>query len=136
MKSIFVDTSALIAIGNKDDDFYERAITIQKKLLQTNHRFLTTNAIILELFNAFSQTQHKLIAIKFINLINKSKQWNCLPVDKLIVQGIEMFQNRLDKNWSLIDCISMKVAKEHGIIDIFTTDHHFEQAGFTILLKK
>ena len=35
----------------------------------------------------------------------------------------------------MVDCTSIVVAKKMKIIEIFTTDHHFEQAGFTILLK-
>ncbi len=135
MKRIFVDTSALIAIGNKDDEFHGPAVALQKEFLQANYRFLTTNAIILELCNAFSQARYKPIALQIINLINKSKQWDCFPVDRLMAQGLERFQKRLDKDWSLVDCISMIVAENNGVIDIFTTDHHFEQGGFRILLK-
>jgi predicted nucleic acid-binding protein len=49
--------------------------------------------------------------------------------------GMELFKKRADKDWSLVDCISMLIAQERRITDIFTTDHHFEQAGFNILLK-
>jgi len=40
-----------------------------------------------------------------------------------------------DKEWSLIDCISIIIAEEFRITDIFSNDHHFEQAGFNILMK-
>lgn len=42
----------------------------------------------------------------------------------------------MDKEWGLVDCASIHVAKNMGIKDIFSTDHHFEQAGFQILLKR
>src|SRR6516162_5359042 len=45
------------------------------------------------------------------------------------------FSTRPDKEWSLTDCISFVVMNERGITDAFTNDHHFEQAGFQILLK-
>ncbi len=135
MNSIFVDTSALIALGNKNDTFHQQAIAVQKEYLQKKFHFLTTNAVVLELFNTFSQVQHKPIAIRLFNLITNSKRWNCIPVDDLIVRGNERFRKRLDKNWSLVDCIGMVVAEDHRITEIFTTDHHFEQAGCTILLK-
>ena len=32
-------------------------------------------------------------------------------------------------------CISFVVMNERGITDALTSDHHFEQAGFQILLK-
>ena len=41
---------------------------------------------------------------------------------------------RLDKDWSLTDCISFIVMRRRGLTDALTSDHHFEQAGFTILL--
>jgi predicted nucleic acid-binding protein len=41
---------------------------------------------------------------------------------------------RQDKDWSLTDCISFVVMRDRGITKVFTTDHHFEQAGFKKLL--
>lgn len=40
-----------------------------------------------------------------------------------------------DKEWGLVDCTSIVLAKEMGIHEIFTTDHHFEQAGFSNSVK-
>ena len=53
----------------------------------------------------------------------------------LFQQGCELYFKRPDKNWSLTDCTSFVVMKEYGLTDALTTDHHFEQAGFTVLLK-
>ncbi len=41
-----------------------------------------------------------------------------------------------DKEWGFVDCTSILVAKDMGIKDVFSADHHFEQAGFNILLKR
>ena len=49
-------------------------------------------------------------------------------------QGVELFENRLDKDWSLTDCISFIVMRERGLTEALTGDHHFEQAGFRALL--
>jgi predicted nucleic acid-binding protein len=48
--------------------------------------------------------------------------------------GLELYSRRPDKEWSLTDCISFVVMEEHGLTEALTTDHHFEQAGFTALL--
>ena len=45
------------------------------------------------------------------------------------------FAARPDKEWSLTDCISFVAMNERDITDALTSDHHFEQAGFRILLK-
>ena len=43
-------------------------------------------------------------------------------------------QQRDDKEWSLTDCISFVVMTREGIKEALTGDHHFKQAGFSILL--
>jgi len=46
-----------------------------------------------------------------------------------------LLKTRLDKNWSLVDCASFVVMQHRKIAEGFTSDHHFEQAGFSRLLK-
>ena len=53
----------------------------------------------------------------------------------LFQEGVQLYNARPDKDWSLTDCISFVVMQEHGLTDALTGDHHFEQAGFTALLK-
>ena len=49
-------------------------------------------------------------------------------------EGLALFGKYNDKDWGLVDCISIAVSKTLNIEDIFTTDKHFEQAGFRKLL--
>jgi hypothetical protein len=136
MNSIFVDTSALIAIGNARDQYHNQAKTILKELILTKRQFITTNAVILELTNAFSAVRYKPLAIRLIELVKTSEDWQIITIDELLMdKGIEKFKQVTDKDWGLVDCISMIIAKDLGITEIFTNDHHFEQAGFINLLK-
>jgi predicted nucleic acid-binding protein len=48
---------------------------------------------------------------------------------------VELYAERPDKDWSLTDCISFVVMRHQGVTQALTGDHHFEQAGFTALLK-
>jgi hypothetical protein len=50
-------------------------------------------------------------------------------------RGWALYADRPDKYWSLTDCISFVVMKDHQITEALTGDHHFEQAGFVALLK-
>ena len=50
-------------------------------------------------------------------------------------QGFALFSARLDKEWSMTDCISFAVMQREGLNEALTADHHFEQAGFVALLK-
>ncbi|NCO53669.1 MAG: type II toxin-antitoxin system VapC family toxin [Deltaproteobacteria bacterium] len=46
------------------------------------------------------------------------------------------FQERPDKEWGLTDCVSFVIMTERKISAALTTDVHFEQAGFQVLLRK
>jgi len=50
-------------------------------------------------------------------------------------EGAALFGARLDKEWSLTDCISFVVMQRLAIIDALTADRHFIQAGFAALMK-
>lgn len=76
---IFVDTSALIALGNKQDAFHFQAIGINDKLSRSNITFVTTSAILLEFGNAFSTVTLKPFAIKLIDAIRQSKKMDKHP---------------------------------------------------------
>lgn len=136
MKQIFVDTSALIALGNKRDTFHFSALKIVDELKKSQVNFVTTSAVLLEFGNAFSPLSLKSTAISLIKAIKMSQKWTYITIDDLIFdQAFNLYQQRQDKEWGMIDCTSIIVAKEMKITEILTTDHHFEQAGFTILLK-
>lgn len=48
---------------------------------------------------------------------------------------MQLYTQRPDKDWSLTDCISFVVMKQHGLTEALTADRHFEQAGFKALLR-
>ena len=52
----------------------------------------------------------------------------------VFLKGLELYSSRLDKGYSLTDCISMNICREFEVYEILTHDHHFEQEGFQILL--
>ena len=107
MNLVFVDTSALIALGNKKDQFHLQATKVFKRLVLAKMNFITTNAIILEITNAFSAVQYKPVAIKQCDMINTSKSWTLITIDdELMKKGLSRFTQMNDKDWSLVDCIS------------------------------
>ena len=52
------------------------------------------------------------------------------------LDGLNRFRRRLGKAYSLQDCIAMNVMEAGGITEILTSDHNFEQEGFTILMTR
>ena len=56
------------------------------------------------------------------------------PGEALVQRALRLYDERPDKEWSLTDCLSFLVMERQRIRDALTTDHHFEQAGFRVLL--
>ena len=50
----------------------------------------------------------------------------------LFLDGISLYESRLDKAYSLTDCISMQIMRRDGLIEVLTYDRHFTQEGFQI----
>jgi predicted nucleic acid-binding protein len=55
--------------------------------------------------------------------------------EELCQRGFELFRQRRDKEWGLVDCVSFVVMGERELHESLTTDKHFEQAGFRALLR-
>lgn len=134
---VFVDTSALIAIGNKRDAFHAQAREVNDQLIQSNSFFVTSSAILLEFGNAFSTINLKPFSVRLIDAIMQSKKWKSVVVDENIMNdSFKLYKQMIDKDWGFVDCSSIVLEKSLGIQNVFSTDHHFEQAGLTILLKR
>jgi hypothetical protein len=122
-------------LGNKQDDWHDQAVAVSRQLTLVGCRFMTTDAVLLEVGNTFSRTAFKSVALRLIGTAWHSPRWRCIPVDRaLLDRALALFRQRSDKDWSLTDCISILVATDLGIEQAFTTDRHFTQAGLTILL--
>ena len=50
--------------------------------------------------------------------------------------GLGLYERRLDKQYSLTDCIIMQTMRAQGVTDILTTDRHFAQEGFNVLITR
>ena len=51
------------------------------------------------------------------------------------LNGLELYRQRLDKKYSLADCISMQTMLSLGIAEALTNDRHFEQEGFRAIFR-
>jgi predicted nucleic acid-binding protein len=53
---------------------------------------------------------------------------------ELFDAGLALYRRRLDKGYSLTDCMAMVVCHDHNVTAVLTHDRHFKQEGFTLLL--
>mgnify|MGYP005866451497 CR=1 FL=1 len=133
MNPVFADTAYFVAVVNARDPWHALAlkagVTIQGPIL-------TTEFVLVEFGNALSSARDRQLFIDFVEFMKSEPRFEILPAStELMEVGFVLYSGRPDKNWSMTDCISFAAMKERQITDVLTTDHHFMQAGFNVLMK-
>jgi predicted nucleic acid-binding protein len=135
VEKIFVDSAAWLVLLNKDDDLLAQARQVMKTLRRQRVAFITTEFVLLEVADALSAPAHRGRVVGFINGLRQLPLLSILPASQsLWTTGWKLYSERLDKDWSLADCISFTVMAQERLTQSFTSDHNFEQAGFVKLL--
>lgn len=133
---VFMDTSYAIALLSRQDQYHLQARALAETLAKEQTRLMTTQAVFLELGAAFAKPASREIAGRFMAAFDQEPQFVVIPLtDQRFAKALALFASRPDKAWSLADCLSFVVMQEFGITAALTTDRHFQQAGFTALLR-
>ena len=137
MRMLFVDTFFWVASINPRDSWYsqvnETFNSIQPCIL------VTTEEVLTELLNFYSSAGRQLRqrAIGLVEEILASPDIEVMPqTHQSFLEGVSLYGRRLDKGYSLPDCISMNTMRQLNITEALTRDKHFAQEGFTILFTK
>src|SRR5437763_35256 len=128
----FVDTWLLIASNNRFDAYHHRAVRLARAI-QPSH-LITHDAILTELLAYFSAQGARLRA-QAVEIARRSlREYDVVHVDQLLFRSaLDLYAARPDKEYSLVDCISMTLMRERGIRHVLTNDHHFRQEGFEVV---
>jgi len=133
MNRRFADTFFYLAILNPRDAAHDRAVSLSQNL---RGGFVTTEFILLELADGMAYPPARETFVRFNALLAADRQVEIIPAStELLRRGRNLYIDRPDKDWSLTDCVSFVVMREHGVTEALTGDHHFEQAGFVALLR-
>lgn len=136
MNELFLDTAYAIALSVASDANHDRAVELAERLEREQAKLVTTQAVLLEIGNALSRRRYREAAVQLLEALEQDPQVECVPLtDELYRHAFDLFRNRPDKDWGMIDCASFVVMNQRGITDALTTDEHFEQAGFRALLR-
>jgi predicted nucleic acid-binding protein len=130
---MLIDTSGFLCLYEKGEPDHERALAFYDAATAR----LTTNYVLTE-YTALAQVRGipRLEIIKFSTRILEDEEIEIVWVDeRLHRQAVELLEQREDKTYSLCDAASFILMRGRGISEALTTDKHFEQEGFTRLLK-
>lgn len=131
---IFLDTGHLLAVFNPDDPLRDRALGWSTRLREP---LVSTEQVLWECINALSKRRNRATAAAVASFLQAPHRCELIPASaQLLEAGLRLHRSRPDKDWSLTDCISFHVMRERGITRALAHDEHFEQAGFTALLRQ
>jgi predicted nucleic acid-binding protein len=132
---VFADTFYWVALANPDDFRYHDAVRIDAILKDAT--IITTDEVLVEFMTFFAgepwqrgraaATVRRLLVNPRIRVIPQSRD--------SFLAGLDLYEARPDKGYSLTDCISMQVMRREGVTDVLTNDRHFEQEGFRALFR-
>lgn len=127
---MFVDASFWVALFLNNDPNYQRAARAWPEI---NTEKITSEDILKETLTIVSQRINKAGSITAYEKI--IDECTVLPVSSDRYRaGLQLFLNpKLQKNVSVIDCISAAMCRELNIGRILALDAHFKQLGLTVV---
>jgi predicted nucleic acid-binding protein len=138
MLEVFADTAGWANFFVRTEPFHLQAKNLMQQWHANGAKIVTTNYVLLELI-ALLNSPLRLLRVEQIRTIEtiKNSSWVEIfhinpSIDEL---AWELLRTREDKRWSLVDCSSFEVMRQRKITQAFTSDHHFEQAGFLSMLR-
>lgn len=132
MTAIFVDTSFYIALCYPRDEKHTKAVELTKVV---QGELVTTEYVLIETGNWFCKANDRQVFVDLISDLQCDPQTTILESGHdWFAAGLARYKQRKDKDWSLTDCVSFVVMETLGLTTALTADHHFEQAGFKVLL--
>jgi predicted nucleic acid-binding protein len=137
-QGLFVDTSGWAHFLDANQPLHLFAVALVESHLMQDKPLLTTNYIIAELIALLHSPLRisRPRAIEMVESLISSSFVEIVHVDPALDKAAwQLLRTRPDKSWSLADCASFVVMRQNNINEVLTTDPHFEQAGYTRLLK-
>jgi predicted nucleic acid-binding protein len=131
LEDIFVDTSAWIALVDKDDSHHKEAASSYPSLLKNHRNLITSNFVIAETYIIIlNELGHKL-AIDFLEKLKASPRiLKIYSNEDIEAEAEPILVEYSDQDFSYTDAVSFVIMKRQKIRKAFSFDKHFVIAGF------
>lgn len=132
---VFLDTAFALALANVNDLLHIKAVYLADQLEQEATRLITSRPVLLEIGNSLAKLRYRSSAAAILASLEADPLVEIVPLtDELYHEAFQLYRERSDKEWGLVDCVSFIIMEERGITEALTPDRHFEQAGFRAVL--
>ena len=135
MRQVFADTLYWGATLHPHDQYRTQVIRAREALGEI--RLVTTDEVLTELLDGLAQrgTHLRQAAARAVRKVLDDQRVTIHPQSRQsFLAGLNLYEQRHDKGYSLVDCISMTTMRREVISEVLTSDHHFTQEGFEVVL--
>ncbi len=135
MRRVFADTLYWLAIFLPGDTWADaaRSADVTEALLITTEEVLTE---FLAAVSAHGDHTRRLACRLVREILNDPAVEVVSQTHESFLAGLALYERRPDKQYSLVDCISMNVMRQRDVQEILTNAPHFSQEGFVRLLER
>jgi predicted nucleic acid-binding protein len=136
VRTVFADSLFWLGIIVKRDEYHSSAVKAVAALGQV--RLLTTHEVLTEVIAGLSRYGAPIRAAGIAHVVAILQDPGVLVVEQSgasFREGLSRLARRLDKAYSLTDCISMNTMDQFAIREVLTYDRHFVQEHFVALMR-
>jgi predicted nucleic acid-binding protein len=134
MRSIFVDTSAFVALRNRSEAEHSAARDALVGLLAEGAALFTSNYVFAETYTALMVRVSRREAIEWGNRFRKGGAIDLVRLDRPTEERAwEILEQHADKRWSYVDATSFALIERDGDGAAFAFDAHFSQRGLRVV---
>lgn len=131
---VFIDTSAWIALYDRNDKYHKNAKKIWTEIIGKKKQIYTTFDILDETITLLRFRVGYKGSVDFGESVFESKIINIIEINtELRIKAWEFYNKFSDKKLSFTDCTSFAAMSLLDITKSFTFDKHFLQVGFSVL---
>ena len=133
MRSVFVDTSAFVALRNAAEAEHERARVALSALLAEGAALFTSNYVFAETYTALMVRVGRGEAIEWGRRFRASGAIELVRLEEDVEgEAWDILERHGDKRWSYVDATSFALIEREGGAEAFAFDAHFGQRGLRV----
>jgi uncharacterized protein len=134
MRSVFVDTSAFVALRNESEAEHLRAREALAELISGGAGLYTSNYVFAETYTALMVRVGREEAIEWGRRFRAGGAIDLVRLDEEVEEEAwRILERHGDKRWSYVDATSFALIERGGGSDAFAFDAHFAQRGLRLL---
>jgi predicted nucleic acid-binding protein len=129
----YVDTSALIAFGDRSDSYHLQF----RRLFADPPPLLTTALVVTEGHGWFLKRYDRTRALQFAAMIEEMKFLEVRPTGAQELRaGTEILRRFADQDLTLVDAVGLHVMTERRTGSCWSTDHHLGLTGVPLVIHQ